>query len=213
MKKARLIAFIIRLKQTYRSGWIPFGVAETTGLSKRSYKLLFAEAKELGLIRECTNGYAILRFTAVLKKVYGNDGRYIYIADKTGGFKQIAHSVILGVAHNKIKQQFHEGGRTRGSKRGRRNTPEQSQSKVRISSRQIAKAIGVSQVMANTIINELKKGFFIKIKKPIYDKMNNYYSYCNIFNKWLCEREIQGVNEIRLDSIFPLTIPFIMNTK
>lgn len=209
VKKARQIAFIIRLKNVYHSGWIPFGITDTTGLSRNSYKKLFAECIELGLLRKGNRGYFIVSFKKCLVSVYGENGKYLRITNKEDSFKSITHEVLKSLVYAKIKQQYTVTTETildkMGASRNKRLRRlklnlylknEEGVYKCRLSSRSIASSVGISNVLANQIINEFRKSKVLKIRKPLYPVINNYINVCINNNRWLCEREVLKIKEV-----------------
>ncbi len=208
MKKAKLIAFIIRLKQYHVSGWVPFGCKETAGLSKGMYKKLFNEAIESGHLRKANRGYFISNFNLSLSRILQFDNtRFVKIYDKSGNFNSLVEKVLISIAHFKIRQQYVSAKKTILENKGRSCIriiktliKESVTTKIRISSHQIGKFLGVSHVTANQIINKMKRMRIIKIRKPNYSSVDS----CRLSSRtgmWLCQREVIDVTVIGRDLI------------
>lgn len=210
MKKAKLIAFIIRLKQCYQSGWVPFGSSETLGLSKTTYRKLFNEARIIGLLQKANRGYFISNFNLSISRIFEvENSRYLKIYDKSpGSFNELVDVVLISMAHFKIKQQYVSAQKTILENKGRLTNrkylkaliKESVQAKIRISSRSIGRFIGTSNVTANRIINKMKKISLVKIKKPVYS-FSDISRLSNRTGIWLCQREVIGIKGLNRDDI------------
>lgn len=137
-----------------------------------------------------------------MARIFGQHGKYIVIHQKDGSFQNVVDSALIGMAYNKIKQQFqttkhaileHKGRRNINSRLMSAYIREGASANCLISSRQIGKSIWVSATKANAIINYLKKTGIVKINVPVYFK--NIFSF-NKRSIWNSERNVFGMQKI-----------------
>lgn len=215
MHKSKVTAFIIKLKQSYRSGWIPFDAKNSIGISNKLYGKLFHHAIELKLLRKGKRGYFISRFTTCLNTLFGDTAKYVRIYNKSGDYKETVQVVLISLVHHKISQQYASARKVIHEQRGtckgylvKEYLKEGILAQVRISSRQISKVIDVSIPKANQLIHQLKKLDLIKFMFPPTNILtNDYYIKCNNeIKKWKCERQVYEIKRIKGDEINALRI-------
>ncbi len=202
LKRAKLIALVIKLKQHYISGYIPGVNKYYCGLSKTTYLKLFSAAVESGIIRKVKRGYVPIHFKEALKILFGNSGYYISIWDKKGSFNSLTHNILNSLTLHRIQQQFHttrlqileQHGKS-SKKYWREFLKEGS---LMVSARSIGRFLGVSHVIANACLNKLKRMAVIKLKKidrAILRKLSLKVGY------WHCERFVLDVIKIQHEQI------------
>lgn len=239
MHKSKVTAFIIKLKQAYRSGWIPFDAKNCIGISNKLYGKLFHHAIELKLLRKGKRGYFIRSFKLQLYLIFGYGSNNIRIENKDKPYDELVQWVLLSLVNHKISQQIASARKTILKKEGkdinRRMDSKILSSKlkegvlaqVRISSRQIGKAIEVSFVKANQLINKMKADGLITIIQPMYmkrkksdskEKKNSSLGYKMYVhrkknNMWLAERlivEVERFKKYKINDRLPFPNPSIM---
>lgn len=239
MHKSKVTAFIIKLKQEYRSGWIPFDARNRLGISNKLYGKLFHHAIELKLLRKGKRGYFIRSFTLQLHILFGHGSTHIRIPNIDESYQKTVQWTLMSLINHKVSKQYASARKTILKKEGKDTdqwiNPKELSGKlregvlanVRISSRQIGKAIGVSFVKANQLINKMKADGLLTIIKPKYMKRKRkrskkkkptslgykMYVHRKKNNMWLAERLVVEIHEFkkdRLNDYLPFLNPSIM---
>lgn len=222
MLKHKSFAYFIILKREYSSGYMR---KKPTNPTKLKY---FNHLIKAGLISGTNKGWRLKNLRGAINDIYGYQFKII---NYSNNIQEMTEFILDGLVFNKLKQQYRAAKSLLATKTGNVVRKKGSRSvrtfllagkihvqtkdcfkektfDIKTSSRSMAKSIGISQTMANYILNRIEKIKMIEF--DITKKGQRITKYIKgIYNEryvWTCERYLIDIIKVPFNSILKYTL-------